>query len=86
MDACVCVAESLHCSPETITALLISSPPIKNKVLKKWKEKNFKQIKGIYLKKKNKVGELTFPDFKTYYKSYGNQNRTVLAWRWRRAQ
>ena len=23
MDTCVCVAESLHCSPETITALLI---------------------------------------------------------------
>ena len=24
MDSCMCVAESLHCSPETITALLTS--------------------------------------------------------------
>lgn len=27
---------------------------------------------------KNKAGELTFPDFKTYYKSYGNQT----VWHW----
>ena len=25
MDACICMAESLHCSPVTITALLIQS-------------------------------------------------------------
>ena len=28
MDTCICRAESLHCSPETITTLLISSIPI----------------------------------------------------------
>ena len=29
-DTCVCMAESLHCSPELITTLLISSTPIQN--------------------------------------------------------
>ena len=28
MDTCVCMAESFHCSPETITKLLISYTPI----------------------------------------------------------
>ena len=27
----LCIAESLHCSPETIVALLISYPPTQNK-------------------------------------------------------
>ena len=27
MDTCICMAESLHCSTETITTLLISSIP-----------------------------------------------------------
>ena len=36
MDACMCMAESLHSSPETITTLLISYTPIQNKkILKK---------------------------------------------------
>ena len=26
-DTCICMAESLHCSPETITALLTGSTP-----------------------------------------------------------
>ena len=30
MDTHVCMAESLHCSPETITTLLISYTPIQN--------------------------------------------------------
>ena len=30
---CVCMAESLHCSPETITTLLISCTPTQNKKL-----------------------------------------------------
>ena len=30
MDTCICMAESLHCSPETIT-LLIGYTPIQNK-------------------------------------------------------
>ena len=34
MDTCICVAESLHCSPETVTTLLISYTPIQNKKLK----------------------------------------------------
>ena len=34
MDTHIRVAESLHCSPETITALLISYTPIQNKKLK----------------------------------------------------
>ena len=31
MDTCVCMAESLHCSPETITTLLTGYTPIQNK-------------------------------------------------------
>ena len=30
MDTCTCMAESLHCSPETITTLLIDYLPIQN--------------------------------------------------------
>ena len=30
MDACICLAESPHCPPETITTLLISCTPIQN--------------------------------------------------------
>ena len=39
MYACICMTESLHCSPETITTLLIGYTPIQNKMLKK--EKRF---------------------------------------------
>ena len=35
MDTCICVAESLHCLPETKTALLIGYTPIQNKNVKK---------------------------------------------------
>ena len=31
MDTCTCMAESLCCSPETITTLLIGCTPIQNK-------------------------------------------------------
>ena len=34
-DTCICMAESLGCSPETITTLLTSHSPIENKRLKK---------------------------------------------------
>ena len=38
MDTCVCMAESLCCSPEPITTLLISYTLIENNFLKKeWK-------------------------------------------------
>ena len=30
MDTCICMTESLHCSPETVTTLLISCTPIEN--------------------------------------------------------
>ena len=35
MVTCICMAKSLHCSPETITTLLISYTPMQNKKLKK---------------------------------------------------
>ena len=38
MDPCISVAESLHCSPGTITTLLIDYTPNKIKSLKKNKE------------------------------------------------
>ena len=34
MDTCICMAESLSCSPETTTTLLIGDPPIQNKKFK----------------------------------------------------
>ena len=30
MDTCICVAESLGCSPETMTTLLIGCTPVQN--------------------------------------------------------
>ena len=41
------IVESLNCSPEAITALLIGSTPIQNKKLKKNKQKCF----GFYFDK-----------------------------------
>ena len=35
MATCLCVAESFHCSPETVTSLLIGYTPVQNKKLKK---------------------------------------------------
>ena len=35
MDSGICIAESLHCSPETITVLLIGYTPIQNKKFSK---------------------------------------------------
>ena len=37
MDTCICMAEPLCCSPETITTLLISYTPVQNKKVKKKK-------------------------------------------------
>ena len=34
MNTCICMAESLCCSPETITTLLISYTPMQSKKLK----------------------------------------------------
>ena len=35
MDTCICIAESLHCSPEIIIILIISYTPIQNKKFRK---------------------------------------------------
>ena len=35
MDTCICMAESLHCSPETIKTLLITIPQYKIKKFRK---------------------------------------------------
>ena len=40
-DTCICMAESLHCSPETTKTLLISHTPLQNKKLKKKKDLSF---------------------------------------------
>ena len=42
MDTCICMTESLHCSPETVTTLLIGYTPIYN-------------VCGITKKKLNKL-------------------------------
>ena len=41
MDTCICKAESLHCSPETLTTLLISYTPTQTKKVKKKKKKRY---------------------------------------------
>ena len=38
MGICICMAESLHCSPGTITALLTGNTPIQNNKFKKDRE------------------------------------------------
>ena len=45
MDTCICLAESHHSSPETITTLLIDYTPIQNKKLKVWRGKKKKKDK-----------------------------------------
>ena len=44
MDICICVAESLHCSPETTTAVLNGCTPIENKSLKNKKTMTYEEI------------------------------------------
>jgi len=43
MDACIYMAESLRCSPEIITTLLIGSTPTQSKNLKRQKIKDLVQ-------------------------------------------
>ena len=49
MDTCICMAESLHCSPETITTFLIGYTPKQNVfgVKKIVKEKEKKCTDGL---------------------------------------
>ena len=46
MDICICMTESLYCSPETITTLLISYTPIQNEKFKVWGERNKQKKAG----------------------------------------
>ena len=56
MDTCICMAESLCCSTETITTLLISYIPMQNKKFVKIRVKiNEKPDSNIQIKKKNKI-------------------------------
>ena len=45
MDTCLCMAESLHCSPETTTTLLTGYTPVQNVLV----------LKKIKIKIKNKT-------------------------------
>ena len=40
MDTCICMAESLHCSSETTTTLLIGSTPVQKEKFKVWEKTN----------------------------------------------
>ena len=55
MDTCMCMAESLCCSPETIPTLLIGYIPIQNKKLQKKK------------KRYHKTGSLSNTDLLSHY-------------------
>ena len=47
MDTCICMAESLHCSPETITTFLIGYTPKQNDFgVKKKKKRKRKKCTG----------------------------------------
>ena len=57
MDTCICMAESLHHSPETITALLIGYTPIQN--LKKLFKAAFRSsFNGVVKEECNCLDEL----------------------------
>ena len=63
MDTCTCVAEPLHCSPETITSLLMNYSPMQNKkfkILFKFKKKKsgekFKVVSCGFSQASIKVG------------------------------
>ena len=43
MDTCICMVESLPCSPQTITTLFIGYTPIQNKKFKKKRKERRKQ-------------------------------------------
>ena len=49
MDTCICMAESLHCSLETITTLLTGYTPTQNK---KYKVKTNKRKMNLFTKQK----------------------------------
>ena len=47
MDTCIRMAESLHCSHETITTLLIDCTPIQNKKLKKFPDPHLQVLAAL---------------------------------------
>ena len=47
IDPCICMAESLRCSPEMITILLISYTPIQNKKFKREKKELNRRLKNL---------------------------------------
>ena len=57
MDTCLCMAESLPCSPVTIMTLLIGYTPIQNKKFKIKLKKKKKFKKKIKKKKREREGD-----------------------------
>ena len=55
MDTCICTAESLRCSPETISVLLIGYPPVQNKRLCLKKKMWYIHTVGYYSAIKNEA-------------------------------
>ena len=54
MDTCICLAESLRFSPQTITTLTVGYTPVQNKKFKKKKCKS-----GLLLIREDCVEEVT---------------------------
>ena len=51
LDTGICVAQSLCCSPEMTTVLLIGYTPMQNKKFKDWKKKKISQWGGHFCRK-----------------------------------
>ena len=52
MNTCPCMAEFLHCSPETVIVLLIGYTPIQNKKVKKINKGALGRQKTDFVRKK----------------------------------
>ena len=72
MDTCACLAESLHCSPETITTLIIGCTAIRNGF-------GFKKIKLKKMRSGERIPFTVTPKHATYRMTLcGQRLRKIL--------
>ena len=76
MDTCICMAESLHCSPEIVTTLFIVYPAIQNK---KFKETVLESVPMAHYRE---IGLLMLPTFWEPY-CLGKGERRIWLFIWK---